>query len=118
MEHYEHYEKCESFKPRNEEKERIEEDKENLERFLEKVDKQMLNLYKQADNLRMELWDLHEEIGKIRTLARKIHNEEKLRGNVHKDCKYYIEEDDACLNYAMLGVGYNVSRFDKCVDDL
>lgn len=41
--------------------------------------------------------------------------------NVHKDCKYYHEERDVCLNYAMgkyHGLTYDISKKDKCISEL
>ena len=41
--------------------------------------------------------------------------------NVHKDCKYYREERDVCLNYAMgkyHGLTYDISKKDKCISEL
>lgn len=118
MEHYEHYEICENFKPRNEEKERIEEDKELLEKKFKELNDKWSELYRKVDSLRNEIYDINREFGKLIKFYRKICNEEKLGGNIHKDCEYYNADNDTCYNYIMTSKGFEVSRFDKCVDDL
>ena len=55
------------------------------------------------------------------TLMKRILNEEENKGNIHKDCKYYISEKDYCRKYMMgcyTGLAFEVSRHKKCIDDM
>ena len=55
------------------------------------------------------------------TYLKRVLNEEENKGNIHKDCKYYISEKDYCRNYMMgryTGLAFEVSRHKKCIDDM
>lgn len=107
---------CANYKPNN--TNGSQKDKELLEKKFKELDNKWSELYRKADSLRNEIYDTKREYGKLRRFYRKICNEEKLGGNIHKDCEYYHEDDDTCSNYVMTGAGWEVSRFDKCIRDL
>ena len=55
------------------------------------------------------------------TYLKRVLNEEENKGNIHKDCKYYISEKDYCRKYMMgcyTGLAFEVSRHKKCIDDM
>ena len=35
----------------------------------------------------------------------------------HKDCQYYVKENDMCLLFFQLGF-FNISQYDKCLEEL
>ena len=80
------------------------------------------------DELSKSVRKLSEEVEELRiaieyssTLLRRVLNEEAIGDNVHKDCEYYNSEKDYCSNYMMgryTGLAFEVSRHDKCIDDL
>jgi hypothetical protein len=37
--------------------------------------------------------------------------------NKHKDCEYYVEQNDMCLEYYALGY-HNVSRYPQCLKEV
>ena len=37
--------------------------------------------------------------------------------NKHKDCEYYVEQNDMCLEYYALGY-HNVSRYPNCLKEV
>jgi len=36
---------------------------------------------------------------------------------IHKDCQYYVPENDMCLLFFQLGF-FNISQYDKCLEEL
>ena len=55
------------------------------------------------------------------TYLKRVLNEEGNKGNIHKDCKYYISEKDYCRKYMIsnyTGLALEVSRHKKCIDDM
>lgn len=112
MEHY-----CANFEPIDE-KGQLMKDKQKLLEKMKKMNESWSELYRQADDLRIAMWELNKEFSKLKNFSKKIYNEEKLGFNVHRDCDYYNEDDDTCSNYGMSGAGFEVSRFNRCIDDL
>ena len=52
---------------------------------------------------------------------KRILNEEENGGNIHKECQWYNSEKDYCSNYMMgcyTGLAFEVSRHNKCIDDM
>lgn len=100
-----------------EEQESIE-DEEIIIKKINNINKKMMGLSQKTRDLAYEMNNLQRELSHMKDMQKKIINEKKLGGNIHKDCEYYDNYNDTCSNYAMTGAGYEVSRFDKCVRHL
>lgn len=96
-------------------------DKEKALLILEKANECFTECAGEIRKLNDSLYSLTKAFEETRDMLKRCLNEEQNNGNVHKDCEYYDLDGDYCGNYLMgryTGLAFEVSRWDKCIEDL
>ena len=96
-------------------------DKEKALLILEKSKDAFKECRKQLEETKDAFDELTKAMECANTQLKRVLNEEKNNGNIHKECEYYHEETDCCYNYLMgmyCGMAFEVSRHNKCIKDL
>lgn len=93
-------------------------EKEELLKLLKENRDEMNKLQSELRRISYRLYDAVQNYKSIEIGVKRVLNTEE-HGNCHLICKYYNKDSDTCYNYLMgTGLAFEVSKLDKCIDDI